>query len=364
MLATLRRFFEARKTKPLPEQRPAGLLTVGRGLEIVDRLANALENQAYVNGFMRLSTVGAATRLELAQALYIRMASDFEQTFRSAPSSDAAKSFDDFVKLMGGVMFGALWGPGGCLPDGELSHLAALQKGTPECYAEKKRLNDIVMSELERGDGIAGMDTIDSFVDYLRTLNVSACHYWPQVYERIGLEYPNANQLYLQAAEEGHADAQYYMGLAYSGHPSAQSANSEAVTKDHEQAVKWFRKAAEHGGASAQYELGLAYDYGRGVPQDDAEAAKWYRKAAEQGSAGAQCNLGYAHEHGKGATQDHVEAAKWYRKAAEQGDRNAQYNLGLAHAVGRGVAKDDAEAVKWVRMAADQGHAQARLHVG
>ena len=43
------------------------------------------------------------------------------------------------------------------------------------------------------------------------------------------------------------------------------------------------KKAAEQGHADAQYNLGLMYDYGGGVPEDDAEAVRWYRKAAEQG---------------------------------------------------------------------------------
>ena len=38
---------------------------------------------------------------------------------------------------------------------------------------------------------------------------------------------------------------------------------------------------AEQGHAKAQYNLGLMYDKGKGVVQDHKEAAKWYTKAAE-----------------------------------------------------------------------------------
>ena len=61
-----------------------------------------------------------------------------------------------------------------------------------------------------------------------------------------------------------------------------------------------FRQAAEQGHASAQFNLGLMYATGEGVPEDDAEAVRWYRMAAEQGHAGAQFNLGLMYATGGG----------------------------------------------------------------
>ena len=58
--------------------------------------------------------------------------------------------------------------------------------------------------------------------------------------------------------------------------------------------------AAEQGHAGAQYNLGLRYATGRGVPEDDAEAVRWYRMAAEQGHAGAQYALGFMYATGRG----------------------------------------------------------------
>ncbi len=55
--------------------------------------------------------------------------------------------------------------------------------------------------------------------------------------------------------------------------------------------MKWYRKAAEQGFADAQYNLGLAYLHGQGVKKDDQEAADWFRKAAEQGQSRAQTHL-------------------------------------------------------------------------
>jgi hypothetical protein len=39
-------------------------------------------------------------------------------------------------------------------------------------------------------------------------------------------------------------------------------ASGRGIAKDDTQAVYWFRKAAEQGHAKAQYNLGLMYDYG------------------------------------------------------------------------------------------------------
>ena len=63
------------------------------------------------------------------------------------------------------------------------------------------------------------------------------------------------------------------------------------VTKDYEEAVKWYRKAAEQGNAIAQYNLGQNYRLGRGVSVDLTQAKYWYEKAAEQGDEDAKERL-------------------------------------------------------------------------
>ncbi|MCM1044218.1 MAG: sel1 repeat family protein [Candidatus Gastranaerophilales bacterium] len=88
-----------------------------------------------------------------------------------------------------------------------------------------------------------------------------------------------------------------------------------------------MKSYAEQGYAEAQYYLGLMYDDGKGVERDSAQAAEWYRKAAEQGIAAAQSNLGTMYETGDGVQTDHGLAEKWYRLAAEQGDEEARRRL-------------------------------------
>lgn len=49
--------------------------------------------------------------------------------------------------------------------------------------------------------------------------------------------------------------------------------------------MKWYRKAAEQGHAAAQFYLGVMCREGEGVPKDDAEAVKSFLKAADKGFA-------------------------------------------------------------------------------
>ena len=64
-----------------------------------------------------------------------------------------------------------------------------------------------------------------------------------------------------------------------------------AQTGDFATALREWKPLAEQGHANAQFNLGMMYTIGRGVPQDDKTAAKWYRLAAEQGHADAKERL-------------------------------------------------------------------------
>ena len=65
-----------------------------------------------------------------------------------------------------------------------------------------------------------------------------------------------------------------------------------------------YQLAAQQGHAAAQYALGLMYDRGKGVKQSDAEAVRWYQLSAQQGYAEAQTNLGAMYAAGRGVSQN------------------------------------------------------------
>ena len=174
-------------------------------------------------------------------------------------------------------------------------------------------------------------------------------------------DYATALREWRPLAEQGHAEAQFRLGVMYF--------NGHGVALDIAEALKWLWKAADQGHARAQDVSGLlvgglnfagaqhnlAFLYargGQGLAQDYAEAAKWYRLAAEQGHAKAQFKLGVMYDNGQGVTQDDAEALQWYRKAAEQGYAKAQYNLGFMYGNGQGVPQDYAQAHMWFNLAA------------
>ena len=64
------------------------------------------------------------------------------------------------------------------------------------------------------------------------------------------------------------------------------------LAQDYAAALNVWRPLAEEGHAPAQFGMGLSYENGRGVERDPTQAAVWYHKAAEQGLADAQFNLG------------------------------------------------------------------------
>lgn len=69
--------------------------------------------------------------------------------------------------------------------------------------------------------------------------------------------------------------AQYYLGFMYF--------NGQGVAQNYDEAARLFIEAANQGHAEAQNLLGRAYYSGLGRKKNANEAVKWWRKAAEQG---------------------------------------------------------------------------------
>ena len=72
----------------------------------------------------------------------------------------------------------------------------------------------------------------------------------------------------VQAAGQGHAEAQYNLGVMYY--------EGQGVRQDYHKAVEWFCKAANQGFAQAQNNLGVMYDEGQGVRQKYSNRHKFY----------------------------------------------------------------------------------------
>lgn len=186
-----------------------------------------------------------------------------------------------------------------------------------------------------------------------------------------------------KAAAQGHAAAQFYLGIC---HEEGRGVPSNPV-----KAREFFVKAAAQGHAGAENQLGVlaerdnekpdvvaahfakaaaagdrrgAYNWARIIESDPVSAKpvrEHYQLAAEQGLAVAQNNLAWWLQRNPKATEEDLEqAARWYRAAADQGDADAQFNLGLMLLRGQGGLKvDRSEAFVWWGRAVLQNQPQA-----
>ena len=159
------------------------------------------------------------------------------------------------------------------------------------------------------------------------------------------------------AMDQGHKDAQYsWMKItAYRGSADAKYAMAAFARErgDNLAAEDWIFRAANAGHALARYEMALILRR-QGAVTD--VTTPWLRMAAEQGHGDAQHDLGAAlEEDGKGE-----EAVRWYTLAAKNGHVAAQYKLGTNF---HGEGKTE-EAVRWFKLAAGKGNAEAQNDLG
>ena len=112
---------------------------------------------------------------------------------------------------------------------------------------------------------------------------------------------------------------------------------------------------AEQGHALAQYNLGILYQFGNGVPKNAKAALKWYLKAAEQGHAGSQWRSGVYYDVGVGVLENDKIAVRWFTLAAEQEYAFAQLSLAGMYIKGSGVLKDKRRAYMWLSLAGYNG---------
>lgn len=126
--------------------------------------------------------------------------------------------------------------------------------------------------------------------------------------------------------------------------------------ENYEEAVKWFQKAADQGHAEAQFSLGVMYHAGLGVQKNRAESAKWHEKSSQQGNKKAQFCLAEMYLLGDGVTKDVDLGMNFLLASAKNGYVFAEYNLGMIYHKGEFVQKNNIEAMKWYQRAADKGH--------
>ena len=121
-----------------------------------------------------------------------------------------------------------------------------------------------------------------------------------------------------------------------------------------------FLEAAENGNATAQFTVGQCYYNGDAVERDTAKAMDWMLKAAEAGIPYAQyfCASQYLSEQGV-AEHDEAKGIDWMKKAANSGLPEAQVDLAACYLEGHFVEKDEAKGIDLLKLSAGQGNVTA-----
>jgi len=105
---------------------------------------------------------------------------------------------------------------------------------------------------------------------------------------------------------------------------------SEAISLhglgDYPPALELFHKLAEEGVAEAQFYMGVMHAEGQGLPHDYTRAADWYTLAAHQGHPQAQNYLGLLYYEGKGVIKSFRDAFIYFELAAADGYADAENN--------------------------------------
>ncbi|KAL7534840.1 hypothetical protein ACHAXR_008654 [Thalassiosira sp. AJA248-18] len=146
--------------------------------------------------------------------------------------------------------------------------------------------------------------------------------------------------------------ALYYLQTAYHLTKSVQSAHKLALLYEYPTqsknlipidvyaAFEWFKAAAENGHVDSKFELGLCYELGCGVSQSDEEALEWYTKAANAGHSASHYSVGEHFEEARGVRMDHEEACLWYHRAHALGEEDGTLGLRRLEDVARRVVPE------------------------
>ncbi|KAI8885317.1 HCP-like protein [Backusella circina FSU 941] len=143
-----------------------------------------------------------------------------------------------------------------------------------------------------------------------------------------------------RAAEEGHRDAQRYLGDMY-------RLGRGVSNKDYSQAIEWYTKIANDLENNIAYYLGTMYHAGSENIQHFSKALKWYKKMKIRNKGYSLRSIGLLYEYGDGVQQDYLLALRYYKMAAKFEPLGGFYNLGLMYFYGKGVSQNYGKSYKW-----------------
>ncbi len=154
-------------------------------------------------------------------------------------------------------------------------------------------------------------------------------------------------------AEVGDAEGHYRLGLVYE--------RGRDTERDLAQAARRYQRAAEMGHVESQFALGLLFVGAvPGAREDRQRSFEWFTSAAKQGHAKAAYFLAMSHESGVGTEANAELAFDWYRRAAGRGERAALHAIARMYATGAGIQANLPNAHAWNQVAIVRGLDDAR----
>ena len=165
----------------------------------------------------------------------------------------------------------------------------------------------------------------------------------------------------MKAARQGHAKAQYLVGVLLCGRCSAPAYLQHPPFCYTEGTVyQWMSKAAEQGLPEAMCYLGNMYRAGYLVEKNFGKAFAWHLKAAKSDCAASKYAIACMYEQGEGVEQNTFRALRWCWKAALHGYAEAQLHLGIVYE-STGKERHFHTAATFYQQAAQQKSAEAWL---
>lgn len=195
-----------------------------------------------------------------------------------------------------------------------------------------------------RGDMGLGKKAYGEGVKWLKRASESADHQYNAAPYELGLlhltgygddifkDEAYAAQLFTQAADLGHIEANFLLGQAYEN-------GLYGCPRDAALSVHYYNGAATRGHPEAMMALCAWYMVGAEpvLERDEAEAYAWAKQAAEIGHPKAEYAIGYFTEMGIGCRRDPLEANVWYVRAADHGSETARQRLEIIRAAAAGT---------------------------
>jgi len=156
---------------------------------------------------------------------------------------------------------------------------------------------------------------------------------------------------YFLSAHLDNEDAQYALARVY-------EEGSSFVSKDKEEALKWYKRAASQGYLAAQERLAYLYYKGELFGKDISNAILYYKEAAESGSSSAAYSLGRIYMTSE--YEDNKSAIFWLSRAVEAGEIDAAYPLGYIY-LNRAKRGDYKKAINYFRKDSNSSYSQMAL---